>query len=437
MDTTKKPRVSSNAKRTKNEFANTTTVVAVPRMWLIALAVLVVLPWLIAGGIYVWNKRERASISPPRLSPADTSANTEDIGPWGLLTVTPIVISPPIEYIADDWGQSDQSGEWHFPATSAEMLEAFLATVGMSPEQIDRVRAGTRSDPRNRGFVITPDPELVRTMNPQVRARLYLQLAKSKLNPDQAHAFCFLGGSSETWFAGSLISQRTRQLIDPLIYRDGDYLMFADSKLIRSQVGDSEERQRLAKTMLRQATVLVRLTIRDASEVDELSEYWGRGGRRTDLRPLLESVVGSRPDRSIDIIHLLPGAARNHLYRYPKLSAADLNQPLLDNCLWTALNFFRTEPDDRFLDLQVALSTLKQDYYIVNNNFQLGDIIAFLDKNDVLFHVAVYIAGDLVFTKNGTSPVSPWVIMTIEQLKGFYHKQIENPRLIYHRRNDF
>ena len=53
-----------------------------------------------------------------------------------------------------------------------------------------------------------------------------------------------------------------------------------------------------------------------------------------------------------------------------------------------------------------------------------------------LFHVAVYLADDLVFTKNGTSPVAPWAIMPIDRLKAFYASRSPNLRLIYHRRND-
>jgi len=222
-----------------------------------------------------------------------------------------------------------------------------------------------------------------------------------------------------------------------LIYSDGEFLLFADPEAIRSQVRDTEELRRLAKTLLRQPTVLVKLTINDESEIAGLAEYWGRGGRRTDLRPLLESVADTVLDRSIDIVHLLPTLVRNHLYRYPRLTAADLDKPLIANCLWTALNFFSPRPDDRFLDVNVALNTLKRDYYIVESGFQLGDIVAFLDNNGNLFHVAVYLADDLVFTKNGTSPMAPWVITTTHQVKGYYRSRSSNPRLLYHRRNDF
>ena len=83
-----------------------------------------------------------------------------------------------------------------------------------------------------------------------------------------------------------------------------------------------------------------------------------------------------------------------------------------------------------------AIATLRQDYHIVESNYQLGDVIALLDAEGDLFHVVVYLADDLVFTKNGTSPVAPWTIMPLDRVKDYYRNQSENPRLIYHRRND-
>jgi len=407
---------------------------AARRRWLIAAATLVVIAGLIAGALYFKSSSETAApvSSDPAKEPRTQSAAP---GPWGHLTLTPIIISPPLEYVAADWGRNSGPDEWYFPGTSLEVMDAFLS-AHLSPEQVSRIRATARPDPRTKGLIVRPDPEMVRSFSPQERAGLYLELGKTSLNFDQANAFRFYGSSPEEWLRGSRISPRTRQLVEPLIYSDGDFLLFADPEAIRSQVKDAEELRRLAKTLLRQPTMLVELAIKNDSEIAGLADYWGRGGRRTDLRPILESVAEKGPDRSIDIIHLLPTLARNHLYRYPRLTAADLDKPLIANCLWTALNFFSARPDDRFLDVNVALNTLKRDYFIVETGFQLGDIIVFLDQNGNLFHVVVYLADGLVFTKNGTSPMAPWVITTLDQVKGYYRARSSNPRLMYHRRND-
>ena len=274
-------------------------------------------------------------------------------------------------------------------------------------------------------------------MSPETRARLYTQLSKSTLNFDQAQSFRFFGKATRDWFDGTMMSAATRQLVEPLVYTDGDFLHFADIESVRAQISSPEERQYLAKALLRNSTVLVRLSVDSLEEVDGLANYWGTGGRRTDIRPLLESIAMADDSQSVDIVHLLPAFARNHLYRYPKIQTMDLTRPLLSNCLWSSLNFFKEQPDERFLDVNFALNALRTEYYVVEHGYQLGDVVALVDDEGDLFHVAVHLADGLVFTKNGTSPVAPWTIMTVDQLKAFYHRRAENPRVIYHRLNSF
>src|SRR5690606_34622559 len=115
---------------------------------------------------------------------------------------------------------------------------------------------------------------------------------------------------------------------------------------------------------------------------------------------------------------------------YPKIQTMDLTRPLLANCLWSSLNFFEEVPDDRFLDPEYALAALRTNYYVVEHGYQLGDVVALVDDEGDLFHVAVYLADGLLFTKNGTSPVAPWTIMSIDHLKDFYKRRTENPRII-------
>ncbi len=339
--------------------------------------------------------------------------------------------------MAADWGRPEGPYRWYFPGTSPELLHAFLSSTGLTPDQVSRIESTVQRDERIAGLTVTPDLETLRSLDPQVRARLYLQLAKSPLNSDQANSFKFFGTSNGAWLGNTPIAPATRQLVEPMIYRDGDVMHFSDSAVVHARISDTQEVQRLAKILLRQPTFLVRLSVDETSEIPSLAQYWGRGGRSTDIRPLLESVAGAGTAGEIDIVHLLPAFARNRLYRYPRLTTGDLQKPALANCLWSSLNFFSLEPDDRYLDVNNAIAALRTSYHIVESNYQLGDIIAFLDNEGDMFHVVVYIADDLVFTKNGTSPVSPWTLMPLQRVKDYYRTHTENPRLIYLRRNDF
>lgn len=400
-----------------------------PSGWLAVIVTLLVVPWLVVGWVY-WQRPVPAGAG----AVSNGAPVAAGAGAWGALSITPIVVSPPLEYVSPLEGRHTPPA-WHFPQASAEMVEAFFASVGLPPADVLRLRNSSRLEPRINGLVVSPGPAWIRTLSPEVRARLYERLEKSPLNWDQEQAFRFLGTSAASWLHASQISAETRALVEPLIYRRDNFLYFADIEAVRPLIQDTAEFQRLLKTLLRHSTVLVHLSVSREADVDALADYWGRGGRRTDIRPLLESIAGAE-DRSIDIVHLLPTFARTHLYRYPKLTTEDFDRPVLANCLWSALNFFRPTPDDRYLDPETALNALRKDYYVVEHGYQLGDVVAFLaDEN--LFHVAVYLADGLAFTKNGTSPMAPWTIMELDDIKESYRWRTENPRLIYHRRGDF
>ena len=437
-----KPKTSSapdGAAPTTHLSPSARPVVAIPRRWLAILAALLLVPWLAVAAIY-FSRTASAELpgdAPSAAVPPAAAPGALTSGPWGRLRATPIVVSPPLEYVAADWTRESGPDTWYFPSTTPDLMETFFRSVGLASNQVATLKSSAKAEPRINGLVVTPDPAVVRSLTPEVRARLYSQLAKARLNFDQANSFRFFGTSVDAWLGGALISRETRQLVEPLIYQDGGFLNFADTEIVQAQISDPKERQRLAKALLRQPTLLVELSIESPAEVDGLAEYWGRGGRRLDMRPLLESVAGGSPQHSIDIVHLLPTFARQHLYRYPKLSTGDLDKPLLANCLWSSLNFFNHEADERFLDVNYALDALRTKYYIVESNPQLGDIIGFVDDEGDLFHAAVYIAADLVFTKNGTSPMAPWTIVPLAQVTGYYHSKDDDPQLIYHRRSDF
>jgi hypothetical protein len=407
------------------------TYMAVPRPWFIALVVVLILPWLAAAAI--WLKPVIQSGAGVEDS---TSTPTARSGKWGDLTLVPIVISPPMELVFTDWGFMRQPA-WHFPGANVDTVVQTLQSAGVSASDAEQLRAGARFEPRIAGVVLAPAPAWVRALTLETRARIYHILAKSVLNVDQAQAFRYPGANPESWLGSNLISLRTRRLIEPLIYRDGGYMLFSDIELVRAEIGSDEELRRLGKVLFRQPTMIVRLSVGSSSNLDALVEYWGRGGRRTEIRPLLESVAGGGADKFIDVIHLLPSFVQSHIYCYPQLSVADLDKPVVVNCLWTSLNFFLPKPDNRFLDAAIALKTLKEDYFVVETDFELGDIVAFLDEKGEIFHAAVYIADDLVFSKNGISAMAPWTLMSLDEVKGYYRWRSENPRMIVHRRKDF
>ena len=422
--------MASKKSNDSKEVHTPITYMAVPRPWFIALTAVLIVTWV--GVATVWL---RAGNHASGDTGAATPATDAHAGKWGEITVVPIVISPPMELVFTDLGFMPRP-TWVFPGANAGMAAQMLQSAGVSAADAEQLRAGARSEPRIEGVILTPDPAWVRALDQETRARIYSILAKSELNVDQMQAFRYPGDSVEAWLGAGQISPHARQIVEPLIYRDGSYMLFSDIELVRAEIGSEDELRQVFKTLFRQPTVIARLSVNRAEDVDTIVEYWGRGGRRTELRPLIESVAGLGADRYIDVVQLLPPFAQSRLYRYPKLSAADIDRPAVVNCLWTSLNFFNSEPDDRFLDAAVALKTLKEDYFVVESDFELGDIVAFLDERGNIFHAAVYLADDLLFSKNGISAMAPWMLTSLDDVKGYYRSRSQNPRLIVHRRKD-
>jgi len=299
--------------------------IAIPKPWLFSIIAVLIIPWLTVTAIWL---NPLSFIGFGNTLPVTTAS----AGKWGELNLVPIVISPPMELVPTDWGFTRQP-IWFFPGTNAEMAIRMLQTAGISAADAAKLRQKAQFEPKIDGVVFTPDPAWVRTLSKQIRAQIYKILVKSDLNVNQTQAFKFFGKSPEEWFGQDLISSHTKYLVKPLIYRDGDYMLFSDMELIRAEIGEEEEIRRLCKTLSRQPTLIAHLSVGPEADLDELVEYWGRGGRRTEIRPLLESVAGGGYDQSIDIIYLLPTLAQNYLYTYPELSAADLDRPAIFNCL--------------------------------------------------------------------------------------------------------
>ncbi len=408
--------------------------VLVPRAWLIVLAAILLVPWIIAAALYR-GTTERVAASAPAAPAAPAGSRLGAEGPWGRLEISPIVISPPLEYLPAD-PDPPQQVVWRFPRTTQARLEEFLGAAGLSADRIAALRARTRAEPGIGGLVVSPDPDIVWTLPADTRARISLALAASEVNPRHQDAFRFLGPSADAWLGPARLPPAVIDLVRPLTFQHDGFTYFADIDLVRMRMGDTPEFRRLTKALLSEATFVVRVQLGSASAVDAAAEYWGRGGRRTDIRPLLESVAALGPGAALDVTHLLPAFARDHLYRYPQISLADFEKPSLTNCFWTSLNFFNARPDDRFLEMKAVLDTIKRDYHLVHDNFQLGDIVVFADRDGNFYHAAVHVADGLVFGKNGNSSLSPWTLLPVERIRGYYPQHAATGSISRYRRND-
>jgi len=392
------------------------------RTWLIVVAGALLATW-VGIGVVLWQRgvlgdghaNSAAGVPQEDHNPKPDKPSAP---PWGKIERIPITIAPPIEFVPEFTPLEKFEIVWYFPNTSGSRLAELLAESGISEEVRKQLMSMAALEPSISGYAIRPSEEFVYQLSRQDRARLYVLLAQFAENFYHVKAFRFCGKSLDDWLRGAPLSEETIALVRPLVFQHEGYLFFADLRVIEKRISSADERLALIKALSREATFLARLRVDQNSDIEGLVNYWGRGGRAKDVRPLLESAASVPGGVSLAISHLLPPFARQRLYTYPvpPERAPAINQ----DCHWTAFNFFNTEPDNRFCDENEVVKALDNEYYRVFGNLQLGDIVMFFIEGNRVIHSAVYIADDILFTKNGSIASRPWMLTTLEDMKGYY-----------------
>ncbi len=94
------------------------------------------------------------------------------------------------------------------------------------------------------------------------------------------------------------------------------------------------------------------------------------------------------------------------------------------DCHWTSLNFFREQPIKDFATVEGAIKEVFASYLPVVGNPMLGDVIMFMRPDGVAVHSCVYVADDIVFTKNGRTWAAPWILTTLPDVLATYPSSI-------------
>ncbi|MFP4144311.1 MAG: hypothetical protein ACLFV3_04130 [Phycisphaeraceae bacterium] len=335
-------------------------------------------------------------------------------GPWGELRAAVTLLSPPPAAEAP-MPRSRNAIRWHLPDTSRHELADLLAGLDLPDALFERLLAAARPDLPRSGFVLTPDAETVRAIAPAGRARLYQRLAQHPANRDQINAFRFWGRNAATWLAGAGLARDTLDIVRPMTYQSGSFICFADMPAVAGLI-DAPERARLWRALARERSLRLELVVPPGPPTEDLIDYWTALGRNPGAAERIEAVA-RRGGGAIDVAELLPPFARQRLGRYPD-STDPLPNGLSRDCHWSALNFFRDEPDDRFADAAHVTRVLEQTYVAVEHP-ALGDLVVFSSDGEI-YHSAVWIAAGVVLTKNGPRPSRPWMLLPLEVMRNFY-----------------
>jgi len=377
--------------------------------------------------------------APSPSQPSGTNANTAspdtkppaEIQAWGELLTHDIDLEQPEEYVAFELTKK-AAPAWVFTGMNRDQTRAQLLTAGLSAELADHALSDPTTTSTSEATVIRPDESLLFGLTPAAHAKLYSFLAKVPGNHYMEYPFCYPQKTFAQWFGNGTKDDHLTAIVRKLLYPRGDALCFSDYEFVMQQAKDDTERLQMVKALSRQSAVLARLHIRPETDIDKLLGYWGRGIQVKDVRPLLESTSRIQGGANISLLYLLPKFARERLYTFPM--PAKPGDPAMD-CHWSTMNFFNDPPDDRFTNTAYTVNYIQSNLYQVALPNLYGDVILILNDKGNAIHSAVYIADDIVFTKNGNNFTQPWMLMRLKDLLARYTVDAPPQMLVYRNRN--
>ena len=353
-------------------------------------------------------------------------------GPWGELEERDIRLEQPMEYAGFE-SVTGSGVSWNFGAMSPASVKELLMKCGCLEEQANGFLA-TRKDETGFSLVLNPDEEQLLSLNPQTRSALYLALARIPANRFQAAPYFIANGDIEILFDKQFSSNaKAISLMKELVYIRNGFTYFSDPEVVLSHLPSMNERREFLQSLTSENAVLMRLLIRPNSDIDKPLAYWGLTMPRVlhkDLAPLFEAQRRLPSGGDISLLYLLPPLAREHLFTSPL--PPEEGEGKLPDCHWTALNFFSDQPDSRMSDSNFASRYIIDHYYEVARPGIAGDLVLLLNQENLVVHSAVYLADDVVFTKNGINYANPWLIMHEHDMVGEF-SALEPMKVAYFR----
>ncbi|MFZ4764238.1 MAG: hypothetical protein ACOYMN_04720 [Roseimicrobium sp.] len=338
-------------------------------------------------------------------------------GPWGDLEYYYIYLEAP-DRLVEHFPAPNTIPKWVFPGGTAAGLRMLFDNAGL-PSALQDYLLDPKHVVDEEGLftVFPPLPDLL-AMKPEQRSVIYAELAKSEDNEFHASPVFITSGSAEQWLAQSRLRQELRDVMQKMTYMRGQVLAFSDVSAVLSMAESAKEAHDLLKTMTRTRSLVMRLRVKSGTDLQSVLQYWTGTNRNKDIAPIVMSAAETADIERLDCIHLLPSLPRRYLYSYPPVELAILGR--MPDCHWTSLNFFNYKPREYFLDTRLASAHVLEDYERVDPPYAFGDVFMFLTPEGNALHSCVYIADDIVYTKNGENMASPWLLMKVGDVKRIY-----------------
>jgi len=342
-------------------------------------------------------------------------------GPWGKIDYHYIYLAAP-DNILNDYPLPIPQTRWSFLGHDLGWAKTMLTAAGVDAPTVLRLTTDPRGLPDAEGMItLFPTEAEVLGLSAAARLALYHELSKYEENATYHDPICVPDGNVEDWLRGSPIPPKFIGLIHQLVYRDGDGYFFSDLRLILNYAQSDTEARQWTKALTRVRAVVAELHVGPQENLADLRRYWSADFHRTDSLPMLEAAAQIEGGTQLDLTHLFPPQPRRLVYSY---SSPDIERTgQTPNCHWTSLNFFNYTRQNILLDLKLASSAVLSDYEPVAPPYTFGDVLFFLTPQGEAYHSCVYVADNLVYTKNGENEMMPWLLARFDDVKQLYSRE--------------
>jgi hypothetical protein len=219
------------------------------------------------------------------------------------------------------------------------------------------------------------------------------------------------------------LTEATREVLRAGSFIDGDTRYFSDLTWLCHRVPDAAERAAFFRTLRARSALDATVRVRSVGELDRAVAWWGVHGREDAVRARLLASMRDG-DAGVPLRELLPPFARERYGTFP-------NRDTRFDCFWTALNFFSpTGEGGALLDSDAFDATTARWTQVPLDQLRFGDVLVFRTEAGATVHAAVYLAEDLLFSKDGWTMHRAWELVRIARERAVYHTA---PRIVAYR----
>lgn len=354
-------------------------------------------------------------------------------GPWGEIEYFTTQLEVPLDLLKL-WEVPSLSLDWHFVGIAAADVEKLFRSVELPAAVSADLLAPSKWRTAGGTVIISPDPKTIEDLPAAARNAIYSVLARFSENRFQFEPVIIPGGDVAKWLGSQTLRSEILTVMQKMLHQRGTTTVFSDKALVLRMAESDAERLAIRKALSRTPALICKLLLTPESDAGKLADYWSAGRRFKEIEPFLESMLATEGVRTIDLIHLLPASVRKLLYSFPNETHGLAGY--FPDCHWSSLNFFNYDTLQRLAEPPMATAYTIENFVEVPKADRFGDVLFLMDKSKGnAYHSCVYIADDIVYTKNGRSRLSPWVLMKLDDVRQLYGIYQETVTVAYRRKS--